>query len=136
MASETNRVSNRTGRPNYAAEFKRRLAAAACAPDISVSMLARQHGINTNMLFTWRRKYRAGQLGTTHSDQAILLPVTTRATTEPPATHSPATLPKDATTKIPSCIEIDMTGMTLRWHGAIDEAQLRLVLRCLLGKAA
>ena len=98
-------------------------------------MLARQHGINANMLFTWRRKYRAGQLGAAHSDQAILLPVTTRAAAELPATPSAATQPKDATTKMPSCIEIDMAGMTLRWHGAIDEAQLRLVLRC-LGKAA
>ena len=94
-------------------------------------MLARQHGINANMLFTWRRQYRAGQLGTSHSDQAILLPVTTRAATEPPPTPSPATLSKEATMRMPSCIEIDMSGMTLRWHGAIDEAQLRLVLRCL-----
>ena len=98
-------------------------------------MLARQHGINANMLFTWRRKYRAGQLGAAHSDQAILLPVTTRAAAEPPPTLSPAALTKDATPKMPSCIEIDMMGMTLRWHGTIDEAQLRLVLRC-LGKAA
>ncbi|WP_200821829.1 transposase [Caballeronia humi] len=42
------------------------MAAGACEPGVSVSKLARGHGINANMLFKWRRRYRAEQAaGTT-----------------------------------------------------------------------
>ena len=50
---------SRKGRPNYDREFRRRLAGAACEPGASVAKLARDNGINANMLFTWRRRYRA-----------------------------------------------------------------------------
>ena len=54
------KTGNRKGRPNYPADFKRRLATEACTPGISVSKLARQHTINANMLFKWRRELGAG----------------------------------------------------------------------------
>ncbi|WP_226383254.1 transposase [Burkholderia mayonis] len=44
---------SRKGRPNHDPEFRRRLAAAACEPGVSVAKLARLNGINANMLFTW-----------------------------------------------------------------------------------
>jgi transposase len=47
--------NNRKGRPNYPGDFKERLAKQACELGDSVSKLARQHGINVNMLFEWRR---------------------------------------------------------------------------------
>jgi transposase len=50
---------------NYPLEFKRRLAQQACDESISVAQLAMQHGLNTNMLFRWRRQLRAGLLDTT-----------------------------------------------------------------------
>ena len=56
-------ASGRTGRPNYTTEFKRRLAVEACEPSTSVAKLALRYGLNANMLFKWRRQYRAGQLG-------------------------------------------------------------------------
>ena len=49
----------RKGRPNYPIDFKRHLAVLACEPAISVAKLALEHGINANMLFKWRRHYRA-----------------------------------------------------------------------------
>jgi transposase len=63
----------RKGRPNYSMEFKRRLAVAACAPNVSVSKLALEHEVNANMVFKWRRQYRAGLLGTDAG--AAFLPV-------------------------------------------------------------
>ena len=36
---------------------------AACAPGMSVAKLALEHGVNTNLLFKWRREYRAGKFG-------------------------------------------------------------------------
>ncbi|WP_232455809.1 transposase [Burkholderia ubonensis] len=44
---------SRKGRPNPDPEFRRRLAAAACEPGVSVAKLARENGINANMLFTF-----------------------------------------------------------------------------------
>jgi len=74
-------ASSRKGRPNHSEEFKRWLSAAACEPGISVSTLARKHGINANMLFTWRRRYRAQQ----RQEAAVLLPVTIEQPGSPPA---------------------------------------------------
>lgn len=68
-------TSNRKGRPNYPTEFKHRLATTACEPGVSVSKLAQQHGINTNMLIKWRRDLRAGLLTESKSQSAYLLPV-------------------------------------------------------------
>jgi transposase len=51
------------GRPNYSMDLKRRLAFAACAPNVSVSKLALEHEVNANMVFKWRRQHRAGLLG-------------------------------------------------------------------------
>ncbi|UEP24714.1 transposase [Burkholderia ambifaria] len=46
------KLGSRKGRPNCDREFRRRLAAAACEPGASVAKLARDNGINANMLFT------------------------------------------------------------------------------------
>lgn len=144
MASgDGGRVSSRKGRPNYAREFKRQLAAAACAPDISVSKLAREHGINANLLFKWRRRYRAGELGGDGLEQPVLLPVSIRAAGEvQPHLEAENQRPAlDATTvkreglAVLPCIEIEVAGATVRLRGAIDVVQLRLVLHC-LGRTA
>jgi transposase len=139
MASEGGRVSSRKGRPNYAREFKRQLAAAACASGVSVARLAQEHGINANLLFKWRRRYRAGQLGSVSVEQAVLLPVSIGAADEvrarleaqtQRAERDAATVPREGTAVLP-CIEIEVADATVRLRGAVDVAQLRLVLHCL-----
>ncbi|MEX3788830.1 transposase [Paraburkholderia sp. BR14374] len=60
--SEEKKLSTRRGRPNYPSELREQLAAAACELGASVAKLARENGINANMLFTWRRQYLAEQL--------------------------------------------------------------------------
>jgi transposase len=57
--SAEKKPGSRAGRPNYPRELRDRLAAAACEPGVSVAKLARENGINANMLFTWRRRYLA-----------------------------------------------------------------------------
>ncbi len=49
-------------------EEKRRIVAESFEPGASVSLVARRHDVNTNMLFTWRRKLRTGERAT---DQAV-----------------------------------------------------------------
>src|ERR1700761_8427326 len=69
--SAEKKPGSRTGRPNYPRELRDRLAAAACEPGVSVAKLARENGINANMLFTWRRRYLADQ----QARSAGLIPV-------------------------------------------------------------
>jgi transposase len=133
------RVSSRKGRPNYGQEFKRQLAAAACVPNISVAKLAQEHGINANLLFKWRRRYRAGELGGIDPEKAVLLPVSIHAADEvgPDVETQTQRRALDAITvkheglAVLPCIEIEIAGATVRLRGAIDVVQLRLVLHCL-----
>jgi hypothetical protein len=43
----------------WSADGKRRIVAETLAPGASVSVVARRHDVNTNMLFTWRREIEA-----------------------------------------------------------------------------
>jgi transposase-like protein len=43
MVDTAIKASKRAKRPNYPTDFKKRLAKAACAPDVSVSQLALEH---------------------------------------------------------------------------------------------
>ena len=125
MGSEHGKLSSRKGRPNYPIEFKRRLAAAACEVEKSASRLAREHGVNANLLFKWRRLYRAGALGGPGDDQTVLLPVTLAAAEGASVGEAEARV---ASTE--SCIEIDVGGLTVRVRGVVDVEQLGRVLRC------
>ncbi|KQQ45917.1 hypothetical protein ASF61_19980 [Duganella sp. Leaf126] len=44
-------------------EFKRALVALSLEPGISVARIAREHGVNANQVFSWRRLYQQGRLG-------------------------------------------------------------------------
>ena len=115
------KVGNRSGRPNYPADFKRRLAVEACAPGISVSKLAQQNGINANMLFKWRRELRAGLF---EPVAPALLPVHIQpATTRSPSLHM---------AEPSGMIEIIIGDAVVRLHAGIDAALLQLVLQSLL----
>ena len=114
------KVGNRTGRPNYPAEFKRRLAVEACVPGISVSKLAQQNGINANMLFKWRRELHTGLFEPAAS---VLLPVLVK----PAMTRSPSLPPAEPS----GMIEIIIGDAIVRLHAGIDAALLQLVLQSL-----
>lgn len=123
-------TGGRRGRPNYPIQFKRRLAAEACEPGVSVAKLALRYGLNANMVFKWRRQYRAGQFDT-HGDakavatQPLFLPVIA----EPVAGKPRVT--KAATTPQPGYIEIIRGQTSVRVCGDVTAAALHLVLDCL-----
>ncbi|MBM5594719.1 transposase [Burkholderia pseudomallei] len=54
LSDPMEKQGGRKGRPNHSAEFRRRLAMTACEPGISVAKLAREHGLNANLVFTCR----------------------------------------------------------------------------------
>ena len=134
MATEST-AAGRKGRPNYPLEFKRQLAQAACEPKVSVAKLALTHGINANMLFTWRRQYRAGLFDVPLPGSASLLPVSVcnaqnstdshQQAIEAPATATPAAAAAAGT------IEITFPGAVVRLDGRIDSTTLRTVLQSL-----
>ncbi|EOT1929375.1 transposase [Serratia marcescens] len=66
--------SKRRGRrPNLPLAFK--LALVEMQPGVSTARLAREHGINNNLLFNWRNLYKQGHLGTPLPVEPCLLPV-------------------------------------------------------------
>ena len=125
----------RKGRPNHPLDFKRHLAELACEPGISVARLALEHSINANLLFKWRRHYRAGRFGEPQAvDCAVvraracevpkLLPVMSVSPTvgDPLAPQG---------VKSPGALEIVIGDVTIRVVGEINRDALRTVLDCL-----
>jgi transposase len=116
----------RKGIPNHSPEFRRRLAAAACEPGVSVSKLAREHGINANMLFKWRRRYRAEQ----HAETTELVPVT--VVSDAPGTITPTSSVEQnmvKPTKTMGTIEVRIGRAVVKVDGAVDAETLRTVLK-------
>lgn len=105
---------------NYPLEFKRKLAQQACEPGVSVAQLALQHGLNTNMVFKWRRQLRAGLL-----DQGKLIAVTVA----PMALTQPGVSDQHCE----GVIEIRLGKATMRIEGRPDPATLAIVLEGLRG---
>jgi transposase len=110
------------------------VAIAACEPNISVAKLAQAHGLNPNMVFKWRRQYRAGQLSNS-GGETVLMPVTFSPVPAANVASLPASMPSTEPVRVPtsaSSIEIEINGAHVRLTGMVDPVQLRLVLRCLM----
>ena len=135
--TEIDCVGSRKGRPNYAPEFRLEVAMAASEPGISVAKLAQSHGLNPNMVFKWRRQYRAGLLGNktvSANETAVFVPVAISPDDSMAVSPLPgptAQLPLRAQEAATSGIEIELNGARVRVSGKVDPAQLRLVLHCL-----
>ena len=59
-------------RRRWPAEEKARIVQETYAPGMSVSQVARQHGISPNQLFTWRRLYAEGALSAVGAGEAVV----------------------------------------------------------------
>jgi transposase len=103
---------------------KRRIVEEALSGGCSVAEVARRHGINTNLLFNWRRLYRQGLLDRCREPvSATLMPV--RVTPAPPVTSTP---PAVAT----GHIDIELPGeIRVRVHGRVEGDTLAEVLALL-----
>jgi transposase len=115
-------------RRKYSIAEKRRIVEESFQPESSVARVARAHGVNANQVFTWRRLYQRGRLGTNvrPAPVAELLPV---AITDSPS----APIPRPAATSMPAgAIHLQLPRGRLRIEGAADPESLRVVLECLL----
>ncbi|MFP4831228.1 MULTISPECIES: IS66-like element accessory protein TnpA [Paraburkholderia] len=123
----------RKGTPNHPIGFRRELAKLACEPGVSVARLALEHGLNTNLLFKWRRAYQAGQY-----EPPTLLPVEVtheERTIESAAAALPVQSQNKAQPVVAGVIEICVGIARVRIEGTPDAATLRVVLRTLRAAA-
>lgn len=119
-------------RRRHSVTEKRQIVEESFDPGTSVARVARAHGINANLVFTWRRLYQRGQLGVgpRTAQSAELLPVKiseplAASTTAPASASLPALAPTGT-------IQLHLTRGRLRIEGVVDPESLRVVLECLL----
>lgn len=127
LSNEANR-STRKGRQKHPIEFKRRLAQQACEAGVSVPRLVQEHGVNPNLLFKWRRHYRAGLFDELAMPTA-LLPSTIAQ--EPAKRAQAESLPLASSPAPDAGIEIAFHHCTARISSAADMKMLRAVLALL-----
>jgi transposase len=88
-------VERRRWRP-WSADEKRQIVAETLAPGASVSIVARRHELNANLLFTWRRMLGprlAGGSGAAASVPAVM-------TAEEPASSPPVSAHRERTVSL------------------------------------
>jgi transposase len=77
---EADGLQGRRRRQAWSIDRKRRIIAESFEPGASVAEVARHHGVNANLLFTWRRQQGAAKMADSR-ESPQLVPVT--ITTEP-----------------------------------------------------
>lgn len=104
-------------------------------PEISAAQLAREQGINDNLLLKWRQYWREGKLrppSTTENSVPELLPITLDAEDVVPATSSRSQpVAAAASESLHICCEVTFRHGSLCLNGAISENILNLLRRVL-----
>jgi transposase len=114
-------VPRRTTR-HWSYERKRRVVEETMKPGMSVSIVARRHDINANLVFSWRKLYQEGRLGVKGGEQSFIPVGVVGSQGSVPA---PVTAPR-----MVGLIELALPGgITLRVDSRIEEPVLRRVLR-------
>jgi transposase len=130
MVSDPNEVSpERRRRRRYDPAFKRALVAQTQAPGASVARIAREHGINANQLFKWRRQLLLGAGPRAPAEPSVSLVPVTLVAEEPGTTTGAGAAAVGAAPE--GRMEVVLAGGTVRIHGAADVATLQAVLASL-----
>ena len=122
-------ISGPERRRDWPDERKIALAAKALIPGVNVSAIAREHDINPQQLFGWRKRFHVEAMALLVGEQSTgttdFAPVLIAA-----ATNVAAPVPPVSSTE-PSSIEISIGTATVRIRGAADARTLALVLKAL-----
>ena len=120
-------------RPNFTDEYRRSIVALTMQPGASVSRIAREHGLNDNMVFKWRHRFRK-ELATkatvsvpvaVAAEPAQLLPVSIVDAPSPPAKEP-------VTTSASGCeVEVEVGKRRVRIRGVSLEFAERFLRDCL-----
>ena len=113
-------------RRQYSISFKRQVVEAALAGQDSVSVVARRHDINTNLLFNWRKQYLAGK----YDEEAgsSLIPIAMTPMAKVPVTARDTSQPRSAVGRLEMVLS---GGHRLVVEGSVDPVVLRTALEVL-----
>ena len=119
-------------RRRYSVEFKRTLVEESLRPGASTAKLALQHGLNGNLLHTWRWQYRSGALGPVVSTSPSLIPVNVKtATDDVKQPTDEDRLDKSSGMQCQPILDIRCGQLQLRFIGVVNPDVLRQVLASL-----
>ena len=105
-------------------EDKRQIVLESFSSGTSIAAVARAHGMNANLLHSWRWQYRRGELGTTEEiPQLVPIKVSQQDPTLSRSTESPV--------KQEAHLEIILGDFRVLVHGAVALEVLRNVLKVL-----
>jgi transposase len=124
--------SGRAKRSNYrhhSIDFKRAVVEQSLTAGASVSLVAREHDINANQVFAWRKLYKDGLLDAESNQNCKLLPV---MLAELPTSSAPLIVASEAMADSAGVIHLVFDKAQLRLEGRVDAATLALVLEHLL----
>jgi transposase len=140
MGAAEERVLRITSKRRYrSAEEKRLIVEATLASDVSVATVARQHGVNANQVFAWRKLYQSGLLEASsrepETDESRLLPVAVvddAASADAAGAEPMEERTASAVTSTGGVIHIEFPGRALvSVEGCADPALVRAVLETL-----
>src|SRR5687768_10070786 len=132
QASDITQASKRPRRMRTNEE-KRRIVEETMAPGASLASVALKHGVNANLLFSWRRLHQQGLLAQCR-ERAALLPVAVTPATSlhPSQPKKRRTVRPAATVRQSGSLEIELaSGVRIRMHGPIESATIEAVLSAL-----
>jgi transposase len=112
-------ISEPAAKRRYRSKQERRqIVEETLQPGASVAVIARQHGVNANQVFHWRKLYREGRLGAEPA-AAQLVPVRISEVVSgeqaPPKFYG-------------GVIVVELGRARIRVEGAVDADSLRLIL--------
>jgi len=112
-------ISKPAGKRRYRSKQERRqVVEETLQPGASVAVIARQHGVNANQVFHWRKLYREGRLDVAPA-AAPLVPV--RISEVVSSEPAPAKF-------YAGVIVVELSRARIRVEGAVDTDSLRLIL--------
>ena len=109
-------VVERPTRRYRSKQERRRIAEESLQDGASVAVIARQHGVNANQVFQWRKLLREGRLDV-KPGTSQLLPVRIAEIVEDDLAHRQS-----------GVIQIELGRTRIRLEGSVDPATLRIIL--------
>ena len=119
-------AADRPQRRKHSIVEKRRIVEATLVAGTSVARVAREHGVNANQVWSWRRLYQRGLLGG-NMPSVALVPVKVTDSAAAPVPVDPAVVATPT-----GSIQLRLPKGQLRIDGTVDAALLRVLVECLL----
>lgn len=114
-------------RRKHSLAFKRRLIEQTLVPGASVARIALDNGVNTNLLFKWRRQH----VRATRPAPSALLPMILSEPQIKAEVAMSAPTPAARMAASGGVIEVELPAGRIRIKGAVDVPALRVVLQVL-----